>query len=712
MADGDDSAVLEVSSECKSVSSRNESRDSITEISNYSTSLEGSVIASPSVESFSLLPENNGFDFSLDSKDLQVRVDNPQKHLDPFETYISFRITTKTTREEFSEKEYVVRRRYSDFIWLRQKLVEDHPSHLVPAIPAKHTLLGQLDRYSKDFVICRMTMLNRYMNRVVNHPILSCNANLKTFLTAKSTEFSSHRKAVSTSLLNRMSDSLQNLTTIYAARSQRSAEFDSAGDHVATLSEKLLALKQVGARIYKERKEWQMESALMQPILMRWASSEANNHMNKVLLSVASAIDSCTTAHRRNILDTFNHDFAQPLTEYLMYLDAIKEALARRDAIQVEYEATVDRMAKKRNEKDNLMGGGEGAGAGSSSGFLGFNLWKSGTEAREDRLEKLGTTIPKLVKQAELNQDKLEIANENLRSDLHRWRYEKKEDLKKILLKMADNHVKYYQECLSAWERLSGIPGSYGTVSSHMVPGSSSSHHMAAPGTVSSIMAPGSSSSHHMASGTVSSHQVVFNMVEPRTPQVTDSATVMDMPLVASTDDLFLGFNLWKSGTEAREDRLEKLGTTIPKLVKQAELNQDKLEIANENLRSDLHRWRYEKKEDLKKILLKMADNHVKYYQECLSAWERLSGIPGSYGTVSSHMVPGSSSSHHMAAPGTVSSIMAPGSSSSHHMASGTVSSHQVVFNMVEPRTPQVTDSATVMDMPLVASTDDLSPLS
>lgn len=45
MADSEESAILEVSSECKSVSSRNESRDSITEISNYSTSLEGSVVS-------------------------------------------------------------------------------------------------------------------------------------------------------------------------------------------------------------------------------------------------------------------------------------------------------------------------------------------------------------------------------------------------------------------------------------------------------------------------------------------------------------------------------------------------------------------------------------------------------------------------------------------------------------------------------------------
>lgn len=44
------------------------------------------------------------------------------------------------------------------------------------------------------------------------------------------------------------------------------------------------------------------------------------------------------------------------------------------------------------------------------------------------------------------NQDKMEIANENLRADMERWRVEKKNDLKKLLIKMADQHMQYYQE--------------------------------------------------------------------------------------------------------------------------------------------------------------------------------------------------------------------------------------------------------------------------
>lgn len=38
----------------------------------------------------------------------------------------------QSTRQEFEEGEYIVRRRYNDFIWLRQKLVDSYPTHIIP----------------------------------------------------------------------------------------------------------------------------------------------------------------------------------------------------------------------------------------------------------------------------------------------------------------------------------------------------------------------------------------------------------------------------------------------------------------------------------------------------------------------------------------------------------------------------------------------------
>lgn len=56
---------------------------------------------------------------------------------------------------------------------------------LLQPMPGKHTLLAQLDRYSKEFIIARMKLLHVFLNRVVNHPILSCDKNLFIFLATK-----------------------------------------------------------------------------------------------------------------------------------------------------------------------------------------------------------------------------------------------------------------------------------------------------------------------------------------------------------------------------------------------------------------------------------------------------------------------------------------------------------------------------------------------
>ena len=52
-------------------------------------------------------------------------------------------------------------------------------------MPGKHSLLAQLDRYSKEFIIARMKLLHLFLNRIVNHPILSCDKSLHIFLTCK-----------------------------------------------------------------------------------------------------------------------------------------------------------------------------------------------------------------------------------------------------------------------------------------------------------------------------------------------------------------------------------------------------------------------------------------------------------------------------------------------------------------------------------------------
>ncbi|XP_046388666.1 sorting nexin-7-like [Ischnura elegans] len=483
MADDGETAVLEVSTEIKPAPLLSQNSGENDSISRWSNSVEGSVVASPSIESFSTLPEQEVSEFGLDTRDLQVRVDNPQKHLNTLETFITFRITTRTSRAEYEETEYVVRRRYNDFVWLRQKLVEDFPTHLIPPLPEKHSLLGQLDRYSRDFVYARMALLHRFLNRVADHPVLSCHHSVRSFLTAKPSEFSIIRKTKRQDgsggggFLGRFSDSIHNIANVYLARERAPPEFERVSEYVASLGDKLANVDKVGARIHKERLEHLNGLQQLHPILSLWSASEAEpdtSHceagskvggLGVAISAVAAAVEKAAKAERSA---TAAHStlVARPLREYLLYIEAVREALARRDAVQASYEAYVDELKRKRTERVALQqqvgdlsgdlgetqGGCAPPGRTGAPFQLGSGLWKSAGEAREEKLRRLSTTIPELVQQVEDYQDKMECANENLRADLERWHLEKKDDLKQLFIGLAKQQIQLYQEFLNAWE--------------------------------------------------------------------------------------------------------------------------------------------------------------------------------------------------------------------------------------------------------------------
>ncbi|KAH9495162.1 Sorting nexin-30 [Bulinus truncatus] len=83
-------------------------------------------------------------DYDGETRDLFIIVDDPEKHTSTLEAYITFRVTTKTSRPEFDGTEFSVRRRYNDFLWIRQRLEENYPTHLVPRICCRNLFICHL----------------------------------------------------------------------------------------------------------------------------------------------------------------------------------------------------------------------------------------------------------------------------------------------------------------------------------------------------------------------------------------------------------------------------------------------------------------------------------------------------------------------------------------------------------------------------------------
>jgi hypothetical protein len=74
-------------------------------------------------------------------------------------------------------------RRYSDFVWLLDCLIRRYPFRLLPSLPPKAVQYqGHFIGQDEGFLERRKRGLERFLNSLVNHPVLSKDAILLKFL--------------------------------------------------------------------------------------------------------------------------------------------------------------------------------------------------------------------------------------------------------------------------------------------------------------------------------------------------------------------------------------------------------------------------------------------------------------------------------------------------------------------------------------------------
>ncbi|XP_015272901.1 PREDICTED: sorting nexin-30, partial [Gekko japonicus] len=344
-------------------------------------------------------------DLDGEMRDLFVTVDDPKKHVCTMETYITYRVTTKTTRAEFDLPEYSMRRRYQDFDWLRNKLEESQPTHLIPPLPEKFVVKGVVDRFSEEFVETRRKALDKFLKRIADHPVLSFNEHFHVFLTAK--DLNAYKKQ-GMALLSKMGESVKYVTGSYKLRS-RPLEFAAIGDYLDTFSMKLGTIDRIAQRIIKEEVEYLVELREYGPVYSTWSGLE--RELSEPLEGVSACIGNCCTA-LEELSEDMTEDFLPVLREYILYAESMKNVLKKRDQVQAEYEAKLEAVVLKR----------------------------------EDR--------PKVPTDVEKCQDRVECFNADLKADMERWQNNKRQDFRQLLMGMADKNIQYYEKCLTAWESI------------------------------------------------------------------------------------------------------------------------------------------------------------------------------------------------------------------------------------------------------------------
>ncbi|XP_051969522.1 sorting nexin-7 isoform X1 [Xyrauchen texanus] len=375
-----------------------------------------------------------------DAKDIFVTVDNPESHVTAIETYITYRVVTKTTRSEFDSSQFEVRRRYQDFLWLRGRLEEAHPMLIVHPLPEKFVMKGMVERFNEGFIETRRRALHRFLNKIAEHPIFSSTEDFKIFLTVEAGELTSHRKQ-GPGFLSRMGETVRAVAATVRGVRNQPEEFTVMQEYVESFNQKMSSLDKITQRIYRERKEYLEELKECGPAYMLWSNSE--EELAEPLKSMAGCLDRCCKETEEQVKQ-LNDNLIPALHEYVLSTETLKAVLKRRDNIQAEVEAKTDALATKKAEKeveskvlslawDSLVG-------------------RSPEEVKQQKRQKLAGEIKEMKDELDKMEDRLEWANNTLKGDWSRWQKVMRTDLRSAFIDTAERNVNYYEKCLAVWE--------------------------------------------------------------------------------------------------------------------------------------------------------------------------------------------------------------------------------------------------------------------
>ncbi|XP_069497633.1 sorting nexin-7 isoform X1 [Ambystoma mexicanum] len=380
--------------------------DDLEVFSKDTTLTDGNSFSSLIPTSPSSMTNQYKFEDEPDISDLFITVDDPESHITAIETFITYQVVTKTTRGEFDSSEYEVRRRYQDFLWLKSKLEESHPTLIIPPLPEKFIMKGMVERFNDEFIETRKKALHKFLNRIAEHPTLTFNEDFKVFLTAQAWELTSHKKQ-GPGFLERMGQSVRAVASSMRGVKNRPDDITVISDYVDIFNQKINALDKIAHRIYKEEKEYVEEMKEYGPIFTLWSASEED--LTASLKGIAGCIDKCCRATEQQ-MSGLSASLIPITHEYVLYSDMLTGVMKRRDQMQSELDGKVYAVANKKTD----------------------------TERLKEEVGKL--------------EDKVECANNALKADWDRWKQNMQNDMKSAFTTMAENNVNYYEECLATWE--------------------------------------------------------------------------------------------------------------------------------------------------------------------------------------------------------------------------------------------------------------------
>ncbi|XP_044049340.1 sorting nexin-1-like [Siniperca chuatsi] len=372
-----------------------------------------------------------------DSFDVDVAVTNPEKVGDGMNAYVAYKVSTRTSLPMFRSKAFSTRRRYSDFLGLYEKLSGKQSLHgcIIPPPPEKSVVgmtkvkVGMDDPSSVEFVERRRAALERYLQRVVSHPSLLQDPDVREFL-----EREDLPRAVSTQtlsgagflkMINKASDAVNKMTI---KMNEADTWFEDKFQEVENEEQQLRKLHGLVDSLVNHRKELCGNTAVFAKSMAMLGNSEDNTALSRALSQLAEVEDKMEHLHQEQAASDF-FIFEELLADYIRLLGAMRGCFDQRMRAWQRWQEAQSTLQKKRESEAKL-------------------LWANKPDKLQQAKEEI-TEWEARVTQYERDFDRIGMT---VRKEVLRFEKEKAKDFKSQLIRYLEAMLQSQQRLIKFWE--------------------------------------------------------------------------------------------------------------------------------------------------------------------------------------------------------------------------------------------------------------------
>jgi len=288
---------------------------------------------------------------------LKVSVTDPVKMGNGVQAYVSYRVITKTNMPEYRGPEKIVIRRYSDFVWLHERLAERNKGIFIPPLPEKNAV--EKFRFSAEFIELRRRGLDVFINRIASHPQLQHSEDLKHFLQAEE-EAMERVRSLETSIFGKKpSEFMQIFKDVQSKVSdvvlgkekpieESDPEYEKLKHYIFELEDHLAEAQKQAFRLVKRHRELGQSLVDFGKAVKLLGTCEGGS-LGKAFSELGSQSELLSFKLQKEAQDLLMN-FEEPLKDYVRTVQSIKATMAdRAQAFRQQCELTESAKLKEIN---------------------------------------------------------------------------------------------------------------------------------------------------------------------------------------------------------------------------------------------------------------------------------------------------------------------------------------------------------------------------